>query len=187
MTMGCAASPSVGDMVGARVTWSGSEQRGGVGRSILEGNPRVFWLQYRPIYAHMHAKCSRSGPRLRSPLHAFLRQDGRPCAFTPPRSTATMPLPPAAPAPPPPAGSNRNASNAHLPIPSAPPNAPNAAALGQDGQTAPTPGLNVNGAQADKGVEVPTGKPVNVPSGSKRSIIVNARQVGFFPPVNSIA
>lgn len=95
-----------------------------------------------------------------------------------PSFTPASTLPRTDPPPPPLPGSNRNASNAHLPVPSAPPDAPSAAVLGQDGQTAPKPGVNVNGAESDKGKEKPTGKPVNVPSGSKRSIVVNARQVG---------
>lgn len=89
------------------------------------------------------------------------------------------------------AGSKRNASNAHLPVPSAPPitvdgdgdaslATSTAAAVGRDGKEAPAPGTNVNGAEgggaAGKAQEK-TNKPVNVPSGSKRSIVVNARQV----------
>jgi hypothetical protein len=86
--------------------------------------------------------------------------------------------------------SNRNASNAHLPVPSAPPitldgepDGPppsTAAALGQDGKAAPKPGVNVNGVEGASSKEKTSGtglKPVNVPSGSKRSIVVNARQV----------
>lgn len=55
------------------------------------------------------------------------------------------------------------------------------AAVGLDGKAAPAPGTNVNGveggASAGKSIEK-TNKPVNVPSGSKRSIVVNARQRG---------
>lgn len=92
--------------------------------------------------------------------------------------------------------SNRNASNAHLPMPSAPPIGlpveqnnegetmvvSSGAAVGSDGKAAPAPGTNVNGVEGSsstgKGQEK-TNKPVNVPSGSKRSIVVNARQVSF--------
>lgn len=88
------------------------------------------------------------------------------------------------------AGSNRNASNAHLPVPSAPPitldsngdaqiPSSTAASVGKDGQAAPKPGTNVNGAEGGAAAgQEKTSKPVNVPSGSKRSIVVNARQVG---------
>ncbi|KAJ9093246.1 hypothetical protein QFC19_008452 [Naganishia cerealis] len=92
--------------------------------------------------------------------------------------------------------SNRNASNAHLPIPSAPPitlsveknnegepmQVSSSATVGLDGKAAPAPGTNVNGVEAGAtAVKAPekTNKPVNVPSGSKRSIVVNARQVSL--------
>ncbi|GHJ90227.1 hypothetical protein NliqN6_6629 [Naganishia liquefaciens] len=107
----------------------------------------------------------------------------------PPESNPALPLP----------GSNRNASNAHLPLPPttdpnpvvAPPSTAAAAVVGQDGQSAPKPGVNVNGAETDRDKDkqgatgttagtagTAAGKPVNVPSGSKRSIVVNARQRG---------
>lgn len=84
--------------------------------------------------------------------------------------------------------SNRNASNAHLPVPSAPPitldadgaqiPSSTAASVGRDGQAAPKPGTNVNGVESGAAAaQGKTNKPVNVPSGSKRSIVVNARQV----------
>jgi hypothetical protein len=82
--------------------------------------------------------------------------------------------------------SNRNASNAHLPVPSAPPitldadgvqiPSSTAASVGKDGKPAPKQGTNVNGVEGGAAAEK-TNKPVNVPSGSKRSIVVNARQV----------
>lgn len=87
------------------------------------------------------------------------------------------------------AGSNRNASNARLPVPSAPPitldadedaqiPSSTAASVGKDGRAAPKPGTNVNGAEGGAAAgQEKTSKPVNVPSGSKRSIVVNARQV----------
>ncbi|KAI5449208.1 ssDNA endonuclease and repair protein rad10 [Naganishia albida] len=85
--------------------------------------------------------------------------------------------------------SNRNASNAHLPVPSAPPitldadgaqiPSSTAASVGRDGQAAPKPGTNVNGVESGAAAaQGKTNKPVNVPSGSKRSIVVNARQRG---------
>lgn len=88
--------------------------------------------------------------------------------------------------------SNRNASNAHLPVPSAPPitldadgvqiPSSTAASVGKDGKPAPKQGTNVNGVEggaAGAAAAEKTNKPVNVPSGSKRSIVVNARQVSF--------
>lgn len=115
-----------------------------------------------------------------------------PPAFT---AASTLPRPTEPSKPPTTLTSNRNASNAHLPVPSAPPitldgepDGPppsTAAALGQDGKAAPKPGVNVNGVEGASGKEKTTGsgagmKPVNVPSGSKRSIVVNARQVSCY-------
>ncbi|KAJ9091874.1 hypothetical protein QFC21_007072 [Naganishia friedmannii] len=93
-----------------------------------------------------------------------------------------------------PTTSNRNASNAHLPMPSAPPiglpvehnnegetmAVSSGATVGLDGKAAPAPGTNVNGVEGGPAAKAQdkTNKPVNVPSGSKRSIVVNARQRG---------
>ena len=96
------------------------------------------------------------------------------------------------------AGSNRNASNARLPVPSAPPitldadedaqiPSSTAASVGKDGRAAPKPGTNVNGAEGGAAAgQEKTSKPVNVPSGSKRSIVVNARQVSCFSVIVAV-